>query len=153
MKCKDKIYQAHRTLVCRKSDVLKAALLRTFQVYSQAGILHCQLSPTSRLSMQLGSHNNALTFDDDDPKTVERMLMLYYTDAYNDTPPAAQLVTEDTDGPKWKISADAYRMLVNVSVFTFADKYAMLSLKVLVKSKFKALVNILLVSRVSPATL
>ena len=68
------------------------------------------------------------------------MLIFCYTDTYDDTPSPA-LLAKHADTVSDKVSPDASRMLVNVSVYALAEKYAIFILKTLAKSKFEAIVD------------
>ena len=78
IKCKDKTFEAHRALICRKSEVLTTALAKNLKV-----CLDQVLSLKLPVSLSQESRSQELTLDDDDPEIVERMLRFCYTEEYD----------------------------------------------------------------------
>lgn len=87
VKCGDKTFEAHRAFICRKSKVLKAALVGHFKVNSPS---HPIINKTHILRDQ-EAQTQEFTFTDDHPDIVERMLLYCYAEDYDDTPSEERL--------------------------------------------------------------
>lgn len=159
--CGQKEYKVHRAIICPRSTFFTAAFKGQFKVsiyWEDHG---------SKADGEQEATTATITLDDDDPSTVDRMLLYLYTLDYpdadvqdipakdvamdNSLPPDPQNKTSTATGEEMdsgtvselgeSATLDDPRMMNNVLVYAIAEKYDIPELKDLAKRKFETLVN------------
>ncbi|TKA50203.1 hypothetical protein B0A49_12321 [Cryomyces minteri] len=115
--CSGRAFKVHKTVVCSQSKWFAKKLLGP---WASAPCKPDINTPAKE------AESGVIDLDADDPNAVEAMLRFYYTSSYNED--------DKIDAESGAVVPPA---LLNAQVYTIADKYNILELKNLSKTKFK----------------
>ena len=117
VKCGDDTYQLHRAIVCSRVQYFEDACNDT-------------------------SMATEIVLDDDDPYTINRMLLFIYTGDYPEGEiPHAQRPSNHEIAWTSPIQPDDDKLMNNVLVYAIADKYDLYELKKLARTRIQSLMD------------